>query len=314
MPAAVSTSAHSFAWLEVCAIRMGCISASSREIAGQAPRFALSILFGATARMTPGLLVLDFDGVVCDGMDEFFESSARALADVRGKPVARSAALQARFAALRPVVESGWEMVVLTGALADSDASDDARLRDSAGWAAARDAYVRSHRLERVRLTAALDDARDRWLTQDERAWLAAHRFFDGVAEWLQRLIAAGQLFYILSTKDKRFLERLVLSQRVPLRSDRIIGKAEPKREKWDVLRELAATHGLAMGDVWFVEDRLATLLEMRRHAPDLADARLFLAAWGYIFQDRDPEAARAAGIPVLSLAQATGPFEGWLG
>jgi phosphoglycolate phosphatase-like HAD superfamily hydrolase len=262
--------------------------------------------------MTPGLLVLDFDGVVCDGMGEFFESSARALADVRGKPVARSAELQARFAALRPVVESGWEMVVLCGVLTESDGGDDAKLRDPAGWAAARDAYVRAHGLERLRLTTALDTSRDRWLAQDERGWLAAHRFFEGVAEWLQRLIAAGQLFYILSTKDKRFLDRLVLAHRVPLRSDRIIGKAEPKREKWDVLRELASAHGLSAPDVWFVEDRLATLVDMRRHAPDLSTARLFLAGWGYIFQERDPDASRAAGIPVLSLAQATGPFGGW--
>ena len=57
--------------------------------------------------MTPGLLVLDFDGVVCDGMGEFFESAARALTEVGGKPIARSSGLQARFAALRPVVESG---------------------------------------------------------------------------------------------------------------------------------------------------------------------------------------------------------------
>ena len=264
--------------------------------------------------MTPKLLVLDFDGVICDGMGEFFESSARALGHVRGKPVPRDPELQARFSALRPVVESGWEMVVLVGILAESDRSGDTGLRETAGWAAARDAYVRSHGLQRLQLTTALDASRERWVAQEERGWLASHRFFDGMAGWLQGLIAAGQIFYIISTKDKRFLDRLLVWQRVPLRSDRIIGKAEPKREKWDVLRELAATHGIETRDVWFVEDRLATLLDMRRHAPDLAAARLFLASWGYIFLDRDPEAARAAGIPVLDLAQATGPFEGWLG
>jgi hypothetical protein len=39
---------------------------------------------------------------------------------------------------------------------------------------------------------------------------------------------------------------------------------------------------------------------------------RLFLAAWGYVFPERDPDAARAAGIPVLGLEQAIGPFDGW--
>jgi hypothetical protein len=116
----------------------------------------------------------------------------------------------------------------------------------------------------------------------------------------------------VLSTKGKPFLDALLAANHVPLPSDCVIGKAEPKREKWDVLRALAASHGVAPADLWFVEDRLATLRDFRRHAPDLTDARLFLADWGYIFRDRDPDAARAAGIPVLSLAQATGPFAGW--
>jgi hypothetical protein len=53
---------------------------------------------------------------------------------------------------------------------------------------------------------------------------------------------------------------------------------------------------------------------DLRRHAPDFGAARLFLADWGYVFRDRDPDAARSARIPVLSLAQMTGPFEGWVG
>jgi phosphoglycolate phosphatase-like HAD superfamily hydrolase len=266
--------------------------------------------------MTPGLLVLDFDGVVCDGMEEFVESSWRTVAEVTARelPAARRAELQARFAALRPLVESGWEMVVLLGVLSESPAADDAALRDGARWAAVRDGYLRSHALEQGRITTALDAVRVRWMAKDPRGWLARHRFYPGMAAWLTRLVAEERLVYVLSTKGKPFLDALLVWQTVPLPSDRVIGKAEPKREKWDVLRALATSHGLEAGDVWFVEDRLTTLLDLRRHASDLGAARLFLADWGYIFRDRDVEAARATGIPVLSLAQATGPFEGWLG
>jgi phosphoglycolate phosphatase-like HAD superfamily hydrolase len=264
----------------------------------------------------PGLLALDFDGVVCDGMDEFVESSWRALVEVTGRdiPAAQRPELHARFAALRPIVESGWEMVVLLGVLTECNASADAGLRDGARWAAVRDGYVRAHALERGRLTTALDTVRERWFEEDARGWLACHRFYAGVAEWLRRRVAERQLVCVLSTKGKPFLDRLLAAHDVWLPSERVIGKAEPKREKWDVVRALAASHGVDAGEVWFVEDRLATLLDFRRHAPDLAATRLFLADWGYIFRDRDPAAARAAGIPVLGLAQAIGPFEGWLG
>jgi phosphoglycolate phosphatase-like HAD superfamily hydrolase len=204
-------------------------------------------------------------------------------------------------------------MVALIGVLAESSPATDAALRDGARWAEARDGYVRSHALDRTRLAAALDGVRDRWLKDDQRGWLARHRFYDGIARWLSRLVAERRLVYVLSTKGKPFLDALLAAHDVRLPPERVIGKAEPKREKWDVLRELAASHGVDASGVWFVEDRLATLLDMRRHAPDLAAARLFLADWGYVFHDRDPAAARAAGIPVLTLAQATGGFEGWI-
>jgi phosphoglycolate phosphatase-like HAD superfamily hydrolase len=259
--------------------------------------------------MRPRLLALDFDGVVCDGMDEFFESSRRALAEAGGREV--PAGLRDRFAALRPVVESGWEMAVLVGVLDEGEPADDAALRDGAGWAAARDAYVRSRGLDQRRLTVALDAVREKWLADDRRGWLERHRFYRGVAAWLARLVAERQLVYVLSTKGKPFLDALLAWQGVDLPSDQVIGKAEPRREKWDVLRELAAAHGVAGRDLWFVEDRLATLLDFRRHASELP-ARLFLADWGYVFPDRDPEVARAAGIPVLSLERMTGPFAGW--
>src|SRR5688500_9258515 len=99
--------------------------------------------------VTPALLVLDFDGVVCDGMDEFVETSSRTLAEVTGQPLpeSRRAELHARFAALRPIVESGWEMAVLLGALAEGAPSDDAALREPQRWADARDAYLRAHAL-----------------------------------------------------------------------------------------------------------------------------------------------------------------------
>ena len=264
--------------------------------------------------MTPGLLALDFDGVVCDGIDEMVESAWRTLVEVTGReiPAARRAELHARFSALRPAIESGWEMVLLLGALTERAAAEDAALRDGARWAEARDAYLRAHALAPGPIAAALDAVRVRWLANDAPGWLARHRFYDGIAAWLTRLVAERRIVYVISTKSKSFLDALLEWQKVPLPSDRVIGRAEPKRDKWDVLRGLAASHGLGTRDVWFVEDRLATLLDLRRHAPDFAAARLFLADWGYVFRDRDPAAARAAGIAVLNLPQATGPFEQW--
>jgi phosphoglycolate phosphatase-like HAD superfamily hydrolase len=264
--------------------------------------------------MRPGLLVLDFDGVVCDGVVEMAETSWRTLVEVTRShvPSARGAELRARFAALRPAIESGWEMVALFGLLVEREAASDAALRDGARWAEARDAFMHAHALTSRAVAATFDDVRGEWMDEDRDGWLTRHRFYPGIAVWLTQLVVRGQLVYVLSTKSKRFLDALLAGQKVSLPSDRVIGRAEPKREKWDVIRSLAASHGVAAADVWFVEDRLATLVDLRRHAPDLAAMRLFLADWGYIFPDIDLPAARAVGVPVLSLARATGPFEDW--
>jgi len=265
---------------------------------------------------TPALLVLDFDGVVCQGIDEFFESSWRAWHRLRAAPLpaARRDELAARFARLRPVVESGWEMAMLPALLAARDPARDAELEDDARWATVRGDFLDDHRVTSRELADALDGARDAWLADDRDGWVAAHRFYPGIADWLRRLVLNGPPTFVLSTKDKRFLDSLLRAQAVPVPDDRVIGKATPRRAKWEVIAEIAARQAMpADGDgVWFVEDRLATLLELRRDAPKLSAMRLFLAEWGYVFP-RDVERAHATAIPTLTLARATGPFTGWL-
>lgn len=262
---------------------------------------------------TPSLLVLDFDGVVCDGMQEFFDSSWLAWERVTGAslPVARRDALSARFARLRPVVESGWEMALLPALLDARDPARDTDLED--GWADARDAFLQRHGLAARTLADALDTARDTWTHADAGGWLRYHRFYPGIADWLRALLAAGRLVYVLSTKEKRFLDPLLRSQGVPFPTDRVIGKATPRRAKWEVIQEMITRHGLPSdgAGAWFVEDRLETLRELRRDAPHLGAMRLFLADWGYVFP-RDVARARAEGATPLTLAQARGALGDW--
>ena len=265
---------------------------------------------------TPALLVLDFDGVVCHGVGEFFESSWRAWHRLGSAPLpeARREELAARFARMRPAVEAGWEMAMLPALLTGRDPVRDAELEDEGRWAEARDAFVREHGLTPARLADALDAARDGWLQDDRDGWLRAHDFYPGIADWLRGLVAGGPPTYVLSTKDKRFLDALLHWHAVHLPGDHVIGKATPRRAKWDVIQEITARHGLpASGDgVWFVEDRLATLLELHRDAAHLSAMRVFLAEWGYVFP-RDIDRARDHAIPTLTLAQATSSFARWL-
>jgi hypothetical protein len=60
----------------------------------------------------PAVLALDFDGVVCDGRPEYFETAWQAYVTAWPRPLTstRPGEIAERFGALRPLIESGWEM------------------------------------------------------------------------------------------------------------------------------------------------------------------------------------------------------------
>src|SRR3989442_1580119 len=111
-------------------------------------------------------------------MREYFESAWRAYRRLRpGAPPRPPAGLFARFARLRPLVESGWEMPVLIHALR-AGASRASLLRD---WRP--DAWLADLAATREAVGAALDRVRDEWIAHDETGWLASHAFYPGVIE-----------------------------------------------------------------------------------------------------------------------------------
>ncbi|MGI8932627.1 MAG: HAD family hydrolase, partial [Phormidesmis sp.] len=67
---------------------------------------------------SPQLIVFDFDGVICDGLIEYFQTAWKAYCQLF-EPDSHQLpeGLAEKFYPLRPVVETGWEMPVLVQAL-----------------------------------------------------------------------------------------------------------------------------------------------------------------------------------------------------
>src|SRR5262245_66222561 len=68
------------------------------------------------------VLALDFDGVCCDGLHEYFETSRRVHARAWPTESMPGSELFGAFSALRPVILSGWEMPLLVRAIAQGRA------------------------------------------------------------------------------------------------------------------------------------------------------------------------------------------------
>lgn len=254
----------------------------------------------------PDILALDFDGVVCDGLIEYFQTAWRAYCELfqPGSEVPPQG-LAERFYPLRPVVETGWEMPILLYGLLQGVADDDilqnwptlvSRLLDQAGIGAKAAAQ-------------AVDGVRDRWIRADLTDWLSLHRFYPGVLARIRQAMDAGVQPMIISTKEGRFIRQLLAQQGLALPEADILGK-EVKQPKYETLRQLLAREPEVTPTIWFVEDRLKALQAVAQQ-PDLSTVQLFLADWGYNTK-ADIQAAADEGISCITLNQFAQPFESW--
>lgn len=259
----------------------------------------------------PDILALDFDGVLCDGLLEYFQTAWKAYCQLfqissEQPPVG----LDQDFYALRPVVETGWEMPVLIHAV-QSGYSREAIFQD---WPPLAQQLLAEAHLDRQAAAAAIDGMRDRWIKADLEGWLGLHRFYPGVIERVKSAIAEGVYPIIVSTKEGRFIKQLLDQQGVTLNSEQILGK-EIKQPKYITLRQLQSeppAGTAAAPSIWFVEDRLKAL-DLTAEQSDLVGVTLFLADWGYNTAAEKSRAEQSERIHRLALSQFTAPFTAWL-
>ena len=254
----------------------------------------------------PTVLALDFDGVLCDGLKEYFQTSWRAyrklwqIEDPTPPPDWAEV-----FYRLRPVILTGWEMPVLLRAIATG--IPEAEIGQN--WPRICQGIMQQEHLEAPQLAAEVDGIRDHWIETNLAGWLAEQRFYPGVVDRLQNLENSSTTALIISTKEKRFIQQLLQQESVDPSRLQIFGK-ETKRPKSAILQDLVRNNPTAT--FWFLEDRLETLIEIRKF-PELESVGLFLADWGYNTQLEREAIAHDRHITLISLEQFTQDFPTWL-
>ncbi|BAZ30970.1 hypothetical protein NIES4074_34380 [Cylindrospermum sp. NIES-4074] len=256
---------------------------------------------------SPTILALDFDGVICDGLIEYFEVAWRTYCKI-WLPANDTPPddLASRFYRLRPVIETGWEMPVLIKALVEG--FSDAHILE--GWVTITPQILLADKLTAKDIGAKLDHLRDEWINTDLDGWLSLHRFYPGVVDKIKTTVASGVELYIVTTKEGRFVQQLLQQAGVNLPASAIFGK-EVKRPKYEILRELIQKTGVKPVSLWFVEDRLKTL-QMVQQQSDLGDVQLFLADWGYNTQPERDAAEYDPRIKLISVSQFAENFSAW--
>jgi phosphoglycolate phosphatase-like HAD superfamily hydrolase len=260
----------------------------------------------------PPLLVFDFDGVLVDGMAEYWWSARRAalrLAELSSSPEPALHLPEApppAFSRLRPFIHKGWEMVLMAAELGRADVDVDAILAAyPRALAAARERWGQGEEP----LQQLLEDVRREALSHDREAWLGRHRFYPGVVERLRGLEGEGASWVVLTTKGEAFTAELLASARLQpaaLYGHEAGGKPEV------LLRLLQDPPGSRPGPrpLWFVEDRRPTL-ELVRRTPGLDSAQCLLASWGYLAPN-DQAGLTELGIGWLTPELFEAPLAHW--
>jgi hypothetical protein len=263
----------------------------------------------------PKILALDFDGVVCDGLLEYFQTAWHTYCQI-WKPDSQMPpdGLAPHFYRLRPVVEVGWEMPVLLRALV-LGISPEKIMQD---WPKVAPSLIETEKLDAADIGKKLDTVRDEWIATDLDGWLKLHRFYPGVIEQMQRTLFAAQAspsetltqLFIVTTKEGRFVKQLLQQQGIQLSQERIIGK-ECQCPKHQTLRQLLKECPGEAATLWFVEDRLKTLQSVQQQT-DLHEVKLYLADWGYNTAAQRESVRHNSRIQLLTLAEFVQDFSAW--
>lgn len=279
----------------------------------------------------PTILALDFDGVLCDGLVEYWSAAWRAYCQIwsvsenklgietKNKGIAPNKDclvkppewLPPYFYRLRPVIETGWEMPILIRALLCGVKTEDIWER----WGEIVREIADSEGIRPQQVEKTLDRTRDRLIEEDLPGWLAMHKFYPGAIANLQRWLsgASGEArrdVTIITTKESRFVRELLAREGVDFPEHKIFGK-DTRRSKPDILKNLLSDLPTE-SQIWFVEDRLKTLQLVASH-PQLSQVELFLVNWGYNTERDRQTAACSDRLHLLSLETFSQPLSVWL-
>jgi len=189
--------------------------------------------------------------------------------------------------AVRPIVETGYENMLLSRALLERKASVNEILE---GWGEIMPELMVEWSVDRDELVTAFGNTRDKWLAEDEDSWIRKNSLYPSVASSLQKALERRDvLVYIVTTKQARFVVRILKDiAGIDFPEERIISSTVSGIPKSTTLCTLMAEHKQV--ESWhFVEDRYKTLEGIRAkrrgsgdEAADLGRLNLYLVDWGF--------------------------------
>lgn len=244
--------------------------------------------------MSQLLYALDFDGVICDSSIETAISGWKVARQLwTDMPEEPSAELIEDFRIVRPIMETGYEAVLIMRILFEKQ--DPHKLL--AQYQSQFNHMIRRDEISVEGVKHRFSELRDNWIADDVTSWIAVNPLFEGIKQKLQQL--ADNDVYIITTKQERFVKQIFEHNGIEFPAERIFG-LDRQLTKEQVLKHLMFEHPEQR--IAFVEDRMQTLLRIIDDE-NLAGIKLYFADWGYNTDQDKQTAQNKEHITSLSLA-----------
>lgn len=221
------------------------------------------------------LVLLDFDGVICDSIGECLVTAWNgfiAVGGSNGKPVARPDQVDAGkrefFQAHRWMVAPPEHYFVLLASHRDGRPLPDAAAFESA---------VAAYAAELPEFRRAFFAERSRYKTEARAAWLGLHRVYPHVAARMDA-VAAGNPTVIVTTKDEQSVEDVLISAGLEVPRIEGANRLGATGSKAAIVRHLLTELGADAGSTVFLDDHGGHLAGVAT-----TGVRCRLARWGYI-------------------------------
>ena len=227
------------------------------------------------------VFLFDFDGVIVDGMNEYWHSSLLACEKYLNSPnILVEPKLYKKvpntFKEIRPWVKYGWEMIIIVheiikkeNPLNNFNKDDYINKYHQNCQQILKDNYWLAEDLQKI-----LDQSRQYQIEKDFENWVNLHNPFFEVINFMEELNRRGIKTGIITTKAKIFAEKIL--KQLNIFPEYVFGYESGTKIK--IAEKLSQTHEI----LGFIEDRKKTLMEIKQNS-ETSHIPCFLADWGYL-------------------------------
>ena len=226
------------------------------------------------------LFLFDFDGVIVDGMDEYWHSSLLAFEKHLKSPnlIDQNFYKQVSntFIEMRPWVKYGWEMIIIVHQIIKRE--DPLNNQNKCDFLNRYNQNCQKVLLENSwgsdELQKGLDAARKYQIDNDFDSWIKLHRPFYEVLDFIERIKKDNIKTVIITTKGRVFASKIL--KKLNIFPELIFGYESGT--KVQITSKLTREFEV-MG---FIEDRRNTLIDIKQN-PITNNIPCYLADWGYL-------------------------------